>query len=151
MGFKKSSGKLSFLFILGLLVLLPVQALNAEPVKIQSSSDSSTNGSFTLSWEIPSDSVIELQQAVAPDNNFATIYQGTDSATVITGLPNGIYRYRARLANLQDNASDWSAISSIKVEHHQLGRAFSFFVLGALVFLGTVMLIVFGSKSGREE
>jgi len=144
-----ASGKLHYLFILSLL-LLPSIASAYGSVEIKSSTTISNDGSFTLSWEMPDHSLIELQQAAKQQNVFNTIFTGADSATVITGLPDGDYLYRARLADAQDNVSEWSPTSTIKVQHHSISRALSFFLVGAIVFVGTLLLLVLGGKASRQ-
>lgn len=143
-------GKLLNRFIPGLLLLLPLIASAYGQVEIKSSTTISNDGSFTLSWEIPRDSRIELQQAAQQTNTFKTIFTGADSATVITGLPDGDYLYRARLTDAQGNLSDWSPISTIVVQHHSISRALSFFMVGAMVFAGTLLLILLGGKASRQ-
>ena len=145
-----ASGKLHYLFILSLLLLQPSIASAYGPVEIKSSTTISNDGSFTLSWEMPDHSRIELQQAAKQQNAFNTIFTGADSATVITGLPDGDYLYRARLADAQGNLSEWSPTSTIKVQHHSISRALSFFLVGAIVFAGTLLLIVLGGKASRQ-
>lgn len=140
-----ASEKLHYLFILSLLLLSSI-ASAYESIEIESSTTISNNGSFTLSWEKSDHSQIELQQAAKQQNAFYTIYTGSDSATVITGLPDGDYLYRARLTDAQGNLSRWSSISAIKVQHHSINKALSFFYVGAIVFTGTLILIVLGER-----
>ena len=145
-----ASGKLLYRFIPSLLLLIPLIASADGQVEIKSSTTISNDGSFTLSWEIPANSRIELQQAAQQQNIFNTIFTGADSATVITGMPDGDYLYRARLIDAQGNLSDWSSTSTVKVEHHSISRALSFFVVGAIVFFGTLLLILLGGKASRK-
>jgi len=145
-----ASGKLLYLFIPGLLLLLPLIASADGQVEIKSSTSISNDGSFTLSWEIPRNSRIELQQAAQQQNIFNTIFTGADSATVITGLPDGEYLYRARLTDASGNLSDWSPTSVITVQHHSISRALSFFLVGAIVFVTTLLLILLGGKASKQ-
>jgi len=145
-----ASAKFLYRFIPGLLLLLPLIASANGQVAIKSSTTISNDGSFTLSWEIPRNSRIELQQATKQTDTFKTIFKGTDSATVITGLPDGDYLYRARLTDAQGDLSDWSPVLVIKVQHHSISRALSFFLIGAIVFVGTLLLIMLGGKASRQ-
>jgi hypothetical protein len=122
-----------------------------EQFQIQSTTSNSNDGSFNLSWKLPEDSRIELQQYQQNENDYQTFYTGKDSATVITGLPDGDYNYRARLINTDGGLGDWTESISVTVKHHSLTRAFSFFLVGAVVFAGTLLLILFGSKTGKRR
>ncbi len=139
------------LFIFCLMAIGP-SAINAdEHFTIFSSTDNSNNGGFNLTWQLPVNTQVELQQSGLESPDFKTIYHGSDSATVITGLPDGNYLFRARLINIDGSLSGWSESLSIKVEHHSLMRAFSFFLIGAVVFLSTLILILTGSKANHTH
>ena len=102
-------------------------------------------GSYRLHWSAAGRAV-ELQEA--PTAAFASpqpLYLGTDSATVISGRPNGSWHYRVRFL---DPPGPWSVPVQVRVLHHSLTKAFGFFAVGAVVFLATVGLILAG---GRRE
>lgn len=137
---------LSFLLTF-LAPLSPLAAWSAQSLELESSTLHSTNGGFNLTWELPDNiqsenNRIELQQSRNNHSDFKTIYTGTDSATVITGLSDGEYLYRARLLSGKNQMTAWSDPVSIQVEHHSLSKAFAFFIVGAMVFVGTVLLIL---------
>jgi len=124
----------------------------AEPgFNIKSSTELSSDGRFKLSWKLPENSQIELQQASkkAPEE-YKTIYQGFDLSTVITGFSNGQYHYRARLIKQTGQASNWSPVITIDVQHHSLSKALIFFGIGLIVFLSTLLLIVLGNKKHQH-
>ena len=137
--------------LLCFLLILPSMSSAVEQFQIQSTTSNSNDGSFNLSWKLPGDSRIELQQYQQNENDYQTFYTGKDSATVITGLPDGDYNYRARLINTDGGLGDWTESISVTVKHHSLTRAFSFFLVGAVVFAGTLLLILFGSKTGKRR
>jgi len=137
------------LFIFCLMAIVP-SAINADKhFTIMSSTQNSKDGGFNLSWELPENTRIELQQSGYASPDFKTIYRGSDSATVITGLPDGNYLFRARLINTDGSFSGWNESLKITVEHHSLTRAFGFFLVGAVVFLATLILILSGSKANN--
>ena len=125
-------------YLLMLLGLLPMLA-GAAPA-FDAPPERSTDGGFTLAWE--ADEPVQLEQASGPDYADARIlYRGRDTSTVVSGLPDGEYRFRLRAAG----ANEWSDVATVTVEHHSLGRAFSFFAVGAVVFLVLIGTIVRGS------
>jgi len=99
----------------------------------------STDGGFTLSWE--ADTPVQLEQATGPAHaDPRIIYEGGDTSTVISGLPDGEYRFRLRAAD----ADAWADEARVRVEHHSLARAFGFFAVGGLVFLVLIVAILRG-------
>ncbi|MGD8964511.1 MAG: fibronectin type III domain-containing protein, partial [Gammaproteobacteria bacterium] len=86
------------------------------------------------------------QESRQPDFSAArVIYAGADAARVISGKPDGDWYYRVRPAGTQVTAP-WSAPIRITVAHHSLGRALTFFAVGAIVFAATLGLIIHGSR-----
>jgi hypothetical protein len=130
--------------LLPLILLLFCQTLPA--LELSASPARSTTGTFSLSWEGTEGAryeVIEQREEGDPQ----IVYQGTDTASVMTGMPNGSYRYRVR-ALLTGGPSPWSQPIGVTVAHHSLTRALGFFTVGLLVFLATLALIVGGERSG---
>ena len=89
----------------------------------------------------------ELQQA----NNKAftdskTIYAGPDKATVISGLPDQLYFYRVRVKD----SDEWSLPIQVEVKHHSLVHAFSFFALGASMFVIMLVVLIKGARGSRS-
>lgn len=122
------------LLLLSLFSLSPVLAL-----ELQTSTDFSTSGTFDLSWqgvEGETFRLLELTEEQSP----RLIYQGRDTARVMTGLPNGSYRYRV------EGESGISQPVQVTVAHHSLTRAFSFFGVGLIVFLATLWLVARGER-----
>ena len=136
--------------LLFFLLIIPAFTHAEESPNLTVSSGLSKDGTFNLQWNLPDNTQIELQQASLKNPAFITIYTGADTATVITGQPDGTYRFRARLLD-QDNArSDWSASVEIQVAHHPLSRALGFFAIGLLIFIATMLLILSGSRRTRN-
>ena len=123
---------IAFLLLLSLAFPIPALELQASP-------DHSTSGTFNLSWQGQEGESYRLFQQ---NHGGASrlIYQGTDTARVMTGLPNGSYNYRV------EGESGSSQPRSVNVDQHSLLRAFSFFGVGLLVFVATVLLVVRGAK-----
>ncbi|WP_026279652.1 fibronectin type III domain-containing protein [Thioalkalivibrio sp. ALJ16] len=123
------------------LLWLPL-AVQAAPA-FDAPPERSTDGGFTLSWEAAG--AVALEQAAGPDHGDARIiYEGHDTSTVVSGLPDGEYRFRLRASD----ADDWSDTATVRVEHHSLARAFGFFVLGGVVFLVLIVAILRGRPRG---
>lgn len=125
-------------YLLLLLCLLPMVAGSAPA--FDAPPERSTDGGFTLAWE--ADAAVQLEQAsVADEADARILYQGHDTSTVVSGLPDGEYRFRLRAVG----ADQWSDVATVTVEHHCLARAFGFFAVGAVVFLVLIATIVRGS------
>ena len=134
----------------GALVSFPSYA-NA-PV-LNTNNPAPTAGYYQLSWHIagaesgknnPYTGEFILQEAHHKDFSDAdTIYKGMDTASVISGKPNGSYFYRVSRANPMP---EWSESVQVQVTHHSLQRAFIFFSIGAVVFILILTVIWRESK-----
>ncbi|WP_019584311.1 hypothetical protein [Thioalkalivibrio sp. ALE16] len=123
--------------LLPFLFWLPL-ALSAQPA-FDAPPERSTDGGFTLAWE--AEDAVVLERATGPDHEDARIvYEGGDASTVVSGLPDGEYRFRLRAAD----ADTWADAATVVVEHHSLARAFGFFAVGAVVFLVLIGAILRG-------
>ena len=101
-----------------------------------------SDGHIKLQWKAENNTTFELQQATTANfSNAATIYQGPDQASFISGLKDGDYFYRVRAVG-----RTWSKPLLIKVEHQSLTLAFTLFGVGAVVFLLTVLVVVKGVR-----
>lgn len=101
----------------------------------------STDGAVQLSWALDGQPV-QLQRADEPGfRDPRTVYQGSDSASLRTGLVDGDYWFRLR----PQGAADWSEPVAVQVRHHGAVRTWGLFGLGALVFLSIVGMIVAGT------
>ena len=129
-----------------LLLVAPAFSFAAELISLSGSTSNSTDGSLNITWILPENKRIQLQQAEQNQIDYKTIYSGSDSATVITGLSDGKYQFRARMLEADESFSDWSKPLVVEVKHHSLIKAFGFFIVGFIVFLGTLLLIVFGTR-----
>jgi len=124
-----------------LLLLLSLPCAAAE-LSLQLSPLQSNDGVAHLTWEAPGDALVTLQQSSTPDFRQAKqLYRGNDTGSTITGLPDGTYYFRVGTA-----AARWSDPVRLEVSHHSLQRAFAFFALGLVVFLGTLGLVVYGAR-----
>lgn len=119
---------------------------------------SNNAGQIKLIWSLP-DSInatekytFELQQAEdSLFNSAKLIYSGSDLASFISGLPNGDYFFRIRAQREGENEfSHWSETAILNVKHQSLKLAFTLFGLGALVFLSTVSVILYGNRKTEK-
>ncbi len=126
-------------------------AAETTPFEIALSPNVSSDGTATLSWRTGLQKTVLIQTSREPSFAQATtLYRGNDSASVITGLVDGDYFFRGRDVNADGQTAAWSETVSLHVQHHSLARAGGFFLLGAIVFLATTLLIVLGAKRGGE-
>lgn len=124
---------------------------HAQPPQLEADQKVATAGFYSLSWDgAGPDIVFELQEAHSADFVDGRIrYVGPDTATQLSGQPNGQYFYRVRIVEPAPRASPWSDAVEVEVAHHPLSRAFLFFGIGLVVFLATVALIVRGSRTAQ--
>ena len=127
--------------------LLSVPAAAAQAPALTSNKTVASAGDFQLSWQGGGEGAVYQLQQAGPEGFAAPAveYRGPDTATQLSGLPDGEYRFRIRV--VEPNPSAWSESVSVQVSHHPLARALGFFGVGLVVFLATVMLIVRGSRS----
>lgn len=127
-------------------LMLPGVSVGAEGgAVLESDTDVATAGFFQLSWDAgPGDvRLVESGNAgfVAP----RVVYEGADTARLVSGKPDGDYFYRLEAAD--GVPAVLSNTVEVTVRHHSLGRATAFFAVGAVVFAATLGLIVYGSRS----
>jgi hypothetical protein len=126
--------------------LLPVVAVSAV---LNADRQLSTDGVVQLNWSEDGRPVL-LQRAVGPDlTAYRTLYRGTDSASLRTGLPDGDYSFRLR--PLDRDGQPWSAPVQVRVRHHDAVRTWGLFGVGATVFLATLGLILWGCAREAEH
>ncbi|MET0066643.1 MAG: fibronectin type III domain-containing protein [Candidatus Thiodiazotropha sp.] len=137
-------------YLLICLLLLCSAASMADtqaPFTLHLSSQTSNDGRANLSWNLEGDAEVQIQQAGNPGFSAARVlYQGTDRASVVTGLPDGAYHYRGRWVYPDGSTSPWGEAVTLQVTHHSLMRAGLFFAVGALVFIATTLLILTGNR-----
>ncbi len=143
--FKKYNFIFQTIFILWFLNIQNGIAQEIAP-KLFSNTNVASAGFYRLHWETAIKQV-ELQEADNSAFNSPTVfYEGSDSATVISGKPNGTWYYRIRTIENQLR-SDWSDPVVVTVSHHSLSRALLFFLVGLIMFITTVLLVVKGTKN----
>lgn len=136
------------LLAVGLWMLLCCTRPAVAAPQLQASPALSTDGVTQLRWDLHGQPV-ELQRASnAAFTDPRTLYRGTDSASLRSGLVDGRYYYRLRTLDAAGDAGPWSAMLAVQVRHHSEQRAWGMFALGATVFLATLGLILWG---GRRE
>ena len=107
---------------------------NADPVF-------SDTGHVQLNWTARGNAPVRLM--LYADDEAArprSLYEGTNQAYFLSGLPNGVYR--AHLIDPQDGAT-LDALE-LRVAHPPLGQAFALLLMGGLVTLATIIVIWHG-------
>ena len=132
--------------LLGLLLLLCTWPVSAEPPELESSAETATAGYFVLDWKSAPEGIFELREQ-ATDGSERILYRGPDTARLISGKPDGVYRYEIRRVE----ESEWSEPATVTVAHHPLPRALGFFLVGTLVFVATLAVVVRGRRGDRSE
>ena len=137
------------LFCVTTILLVSVPPLLAAP-QLQTDSELATAGYYQLSWQGDINSDYLLEESTDPSFSQSTIlYEGPDTATLVSGRSDGTYYYRIRFIQ-DDTESGWSNVTRVEVSHHPLSRAFMFFALGAIVFIATLVVVVLGSRSHTQ-
>ena len=114
----------------------------AQEVQLEADTAVANAGYFQLRWK--ASSAVELEESTTPDFSAPRLlYSGSDRARVVSGKPDGDWYYRARPVS---SGSSSSNIVKVEVRHHPLERAVAYFVVGAVVFLATALLIATGAR-----
>lgn len=121
-------------------LLLSAPSLAQQSLTIRD--DGSNAGYATLSWDNPEKKILELK--LFNGDQWQAVYRGTDSATTVSGLTNGQYRYGL----FTDMAATPLAETTLTIQHHPLNRAWIFFFIGLLMFAA---LVTFISKEAETE
>lgn len=122
---------------------------------LQADSDVASAGYYQLQWEA-GEAPTRLVESPGPEfENRRVVYEGPDAARLISGKSDGQYYYRLERADPEgasDNEIDVvSNVLQVTVRHHSLSRAFTFFTIGAGVFLATLILVLVGGRSERRQ
>jgi hypothetical protein len=121
---------------------------------LESETNLSRTGHFRLSWKLGENSddreisFIVQQSSEENFNNPKLIYTGLDQQSFLSGLDNGRYFYRVGTAE-SENEMIWSGVTMVEVRHYPLSMAYSLFVLGAVVFISTTVMVVKGSSKSQ--
>lgn len=143
------------LLLLIVLCLPSAAVLAAPPAPVLHSNTALANaGYYQLKWQLPDgrEDLFELQEAARRD--FAhprEVYRGRDLASVISGQPDGQFYYRVRAISDAGVPGPWSRTVGVRVDYLPLGRAFTFFGLGALVFVATLFVILDGTRRAAKQ
>jgi hypothetical protein len=131
-------------------LLTTVTALAQSPSPhLTSNSDIATAGFYHLKWDTDAER-IELQEDTTPEFRAPDIlYKGADSATTISGKPDGKWYYRVR-ALRDGQPGPWSETVEVTVAHHSLSRALMFLTIGVIVFISIVITVIRGSRKVHE-
>jgi len=142
-----------FLRLLSFVYILTASSLvwSASP-KLATDTDVATAGYYRLDWsaEPATDFILEESQQSSFEPA-RVLYEGPDTARIISGRKDGDYYYRVRDVNNQDEQSAWSDVVHVKVQHHPLSRAFVFFAIGAIVFIATLSAIIIGNRNASQH
>jgi hypothetical protein len=141
------------IFVFILLGFFSIQVFANEVLpEIKADQSISTSGYFQLSWHLESAgkgsqvNQFIVQQSRSKDFEKSNIlYQGSDTASLISGLPDGKYFYRVQ----KQGQAGWSNVVQVDVQHHSLGTAVQFFFAGLLVFIATLFMILKGVRQSQ--
>lgn len=139
-----SRARYFFIFlILPLLISAAPSTCLAADVLLESDQEISTAGYYQLSWlQGKPGMVLTLEERQDAAAAVSEIYNGMDTATVISGKPDGVYHYTL----LSDAGEPVSNTVTVTVKHHSLTIAVNFFLIGALVFVFILIAIIRGSR-----
>ena len=132
-------------------MLLAYPFINANAaLTLRADTDVARAGYYQLQWEA-GETPTRLVESPDPEfENKRVVYAGADTARLISGKSDGHYYYRLESgAGTQDDVV--SNTLQVTVQHHSLSRAFTFFAIGAGVFLATLILVLIGGRSERRK
>lgn len=138
------------LFLCFVVLLAPVSGARADSLSLTASTQVASAGYYQLAWpwpSAPSGVVYELQERhddSHAQSDFVTIYQGTDTASVISGKPNGRYQYRLLATTAGSNVVATSGVVTVEVAHHSLTQAFIVLAIGFAIFVAILIAIFRG-------
>jgi hypothetical protein len=128
-------------------VALCLSPLAHGAVTLTTNSDVATAGYYQLEWGDGDGADFTLQESQHPSfNDPKTLYQGPDTARLVSGRADGDYFYRVGVVD-DTGQQTWSDVVHVEVKHHTLSRALIFFAIGGIVFLATLGAIVYGNKT----
>ncbi len=135
---------LSGYWIIFLLLQLPTA--HGSDAALGSDTDDAAAGFYTLSWSV-SEPARLVESTRADFSDARIIYSGEDTARVMSGKPNGDWHYRLESPVTGEPLTPGV---SVTVRHHSLARAWSFFSVGAVVFMATLALILVGNRAAQR-
>lgn len=139
-----------FILIVYLLIFC-APAWSVAP-KLESDTEVSTAGYFRLQWGTNGTTEFVLEESQQPSfTPSRVLYQGPDTARIISGRGNGDYYYRIRDVETRNGENVWSEVLHVQVKHHSLSRAFLFFSIGAIVFVVTLIVIIIGNRQVSKK
>ena len=132
-----------FIFVL---LLFPSFSLFAsEEIELSSDQTIASAGYYQLRWSLKpegSDTIYILNELSESKTATKQIYKGSDTATMISGKPDGIYTY---IVHAEDKKFTSKPVT-VTVVHHSLNTAFNFFWVGAVVFIFILIAILRGNR-----
>ena len=102
-------------------------------------------GHFSLAWQGDADDAIFIVQR-SPDADFESAvvcFEGAQRRAHLSGLEDGEHYFRvAAKASPDAEWAEWSEPATLTVAHHDLGVAFAFASVGAVLFLSIVAFVI---------
>ena len=136
---------LSSCFLFVLFLSPPFSLYASEAIELNSDQTTATAGYYQLSWsqeEEGTDTIYIVDEVSESGKTTKQIYKGSDTATMISGKPDGIYTY---IVHSEDRKFSSKPVS-VTVAHHSLTTAFNFFWIGAVVFIFILIAILRGNR-----
>lgn len=149
--FRSSTLRDLSLSLIAILTLYPsvIFVSAAQDISLTSDQMTSTAGYYQLNWERNdgSDSIYIVEETPGDAVTPHVIYEGADTATVISGKSDGTYTYKVK----SEDGKHVSNRLTVTVAHHSLTTAFNFFWIGAIVFIFILVAILRGNKQRVDQ
>ena len=127
-------------------------------LSLSSNTSTATAGYFQLNWSWPqagANVIYELleKSSTSSAKPVATrlIYRGPQTASAISGKPNGVYEYQVRAIDSDTNHMLMSNEVRVTVKHHTLTQAWLLFTLGLIIFLAILGVILYSARAYKSE
>ena len=114
----------------------------ADAAVLSADTEIATAGYFQLRWDA-GEPIRLLEATTAEFADARVVYEGSDSGHAVSGRADGELFYRL------ESAASGAVLGPpvrIVVAHHPLGRALTFFGIGATVFAATAALVLLGGR-----
>ncbi len=105
------------------------------------------DGAFKLKWSGPATAVYRVVERHGSE--VRTVFQGRALATTLTGRSGGKYRYTVGIVHA-GHVTRRSDPCVVRVRPYSLTMAFSFFFVGSLVTLATILLVLSGHRAHKK-
>lgn len=117
------------------------------------------DGTVALAWEPGTpeteggDLVYEVRRSASPDfTDPVFVYEGQDTASFVSGLPEGNYYFKIRARSIDGEFPPWGeAYLLVTVDYIEPGIVILLMSAGLVTFIAVIASIVMGHRAAKRE